>query len=76
LRWRLPRLAVAAVAWGLAAWVRPTRAVREQAALALAGSRPAPQRRAGAGHRRPAPLLQVRLDEKTSEIPVAQALLP
>jgi predicted transposase YbfD/YdcC len=89
LRWLLPRLAVAELAWGLAAWVRQTRLCGEQEPLALDGktvrgaavvqpdgTRQAPHLLSVSGHASQETLLQVRVDDKTTEIPVAQALLP
>ncbi len=88
-RWLLPRRSVAELAWGLAAWVRNTRPVREQEPLAFDGktvrgaavvqpdgTRQAPHLLSVSGHQRQETLLQVRVDGKTNEIPVAQALLP
>jgi len=88
-RWLLPRLSVAELEWALAGWVRATRAVWEQEALALDGktvrgaavphpdgTRTAPHLLSVSGHQSQATLLQVRVDGKTNEIPIAQALLP
>ncbi|HEY7951889.1 MAG TPA: ISAs1 family transposase, partial [Solirubrobacteraceae bacterium] len=87
-RWLLPRLSVAELEWALAGWVRASRAVWEREALALdgktvrgaAGRQPdgtstAPHLLSVSGHQSHATLLQVRVDGKTNEIPVAQALL-
>src|SRR5581483_5533875 len=80
-RWLLPRLRVAELEWGLAAWVRQTQACREQEALALDGktvrgaavvqpdgTRQAPHLLSVSGHSSQATLLQVRVDDKTNEI--------
>ena len=88
-RWLLPRLSVAELEWGLAAWVRHTRPVRDREPLALEGktvrgaavmqpdgTRQAPQLLSVSGHTSQETFLQVRVDGKTNEIPVAQALLP
>lgn len=88
-RWLLPRLSVAELEWALAGWVRATRAVWAQEALALDGktvrgaavlgpdgTRTAPHLLSVSGHQSRATLLQVRVDGKTNEIPIAQALLP
>ena len=88
-RWLLPRLRVAELEWGLAAWVRATQSVREHEPLALDGKtvrgaavvgpdgiREAPHLLSVSGHRSRATLLQVRVAGKTNEIPVAQAILP
>jgi DDE_Tnp_1-associated len=88
-RWLVPRLSVAELEWALAGWVRATRAVWEREAVALDGktvrgaavrqpdgTSSAPHLRSISGHERRATLLQVRVDGKTNEIPVAQALLP
>lgn len=88
-RWLLPRLSVAELEWALAGWVRAARVVRDREALALdgktvrgaavtqpAGTSRAPHLLSVSGHQSRATLLQVRVDDKTNEIPVAQALLP
>jgi predicted transposase YbfD/YdcC len=88
-RWLLPRLSVAELEWALAGWVRATRAVWEREAWALDGktvrgaavrqpdgTSSAPHLLSISGHESRATLLQVRVDGKTNEIPVAQALLP
>ena len=88
-RWLLPRLPVAELEWGLAAWVRHTRPAAEHEALALDGktvrgaavlqpdgTRQVPHLLSVSGQRSGETLLQVRVDDKTNEIPAAQALLP
>jgi predicted transposase YbfD/YdcC len=88
-RWLLPRLSVAELEWALAGWVRATRAVAEREALALDGktvrgaavpqpdgTSAAPHLLSVSGHQSQATLIQVRVDGKTNEIPIAQALLP
>jgi predicted transposase YbfD/YdcC len=88
-RWLLPRLTVAELEWGLAGWVHQTRSAGEQEPLALdgktvrgaavvqpAGTRQAPHLLSVSGHISQETLLQVRVEDKTNEIPVAQALLP
>jgi predicted transposase YbfD/YdcC len=88
-RWLLPRLRVAEFAWALAGWVRATRAAQAREALALDGktvrgaavlqpdgSSAAPHLLSVSGHTSQETLIQIRVDGKTNEIPVAQALLP
>jgi predicted transposase YbfD/YdcC len=88
-RWLLPRLPVAELEWALAGWVRATGRLADQEPLALDGktvrgaavlqpdgTRQAPHLLSVSGHLRQETLLQVRVDGKTNEIPVAQALLP
>jgi predicted transposase YbfD/YdcC len=88
-RWLLPRLSVAELEWALAGWVQATRAVHAQEALALDGktvrgaavmqpdgTSSAPHLLSVSGHQSQATLLQVRVDDKTNEIPIAQALVP
>jgi len=84
-RWLLPRLPVAALEGTLAAWVRHTRPRRDRAPLALDGKavrgaatvgRAAPHLLSVSTHRTQETLAQVRVADKTNEIPVAQALLP
>jgi predicted transposase YbfD/YdcC len=88
-RWLLPRLSVAELEWGLAGWRQATRPAVDQEPLALDGktvrgaavvqpdgTRQAPHLLSVSGHTSQETLLQVRVDGKTNEIPVAQALLP
>ena len=80
---------MAELEWGLAAWVRHTRPAAAEEALAFDGktvrgaavaqpdgTRQAPHLLSVSGHTSQETLLQVRVDDKTNEIPVAQALLP
>ena len=84
-RWLLPRLSVAELEWALAAWVRTTRPVRDREPLAFDGKvvrgagtadQPAPHMLSVSTHTTQETLVQVRVADKTNEIPVAQALLP
>lgn len=84
-RWLLPRLPVAEVEAALGAWVRQTRPLRDREPLALDGKtvrgaapegQPAPHLLSVSTHRTQETLAQVRVADKTNEIPVAQALLP
>jgi predicted transposase YbfD/YdcC len=84
-RWLLPRLPVAALESGLAAWVRHTRPRRDREPLALDGKtvrgaategQPAPHLLSVSTHQTQETLVQVRVADKTNAIPVAQALLP
>jgi predicted transposase YbfD/YdcC len=88
-RWLLPRLSVGELEWALAAWVRYTRPAVDREPLALDGktvrgaglvqpdgTRQAPHLLSVSSHTSQETLLQVRVDDKTNEIPVAQALLP
>jgi predicted transposase YbfD/YdcC len=81
----LPRLAVETLEWALAGWVRATRPADDTEPAALDGKtvrgartadQPAPHLLAVATHRTQETLVQVRVADKTNEIPVAQALLP
>jgi len=85
LRWLLPRLSVSELEWALASWVQQTRPLRDREPVALDGK--TVRGAATAGQRAPhllsvsthvsrETLLQVRVDEKTNEIPVARAVLP
>ncbi len=80
---------MAELEWALAGWVRATRAAREREALAFDGktvrgaalrnadgTSQAPHLLSVSGHESHETLIQVRVDGKTNEIPVAQALLP
>jgi len=84
-RWLLPRLSVAELEWAVAAWVRATRPVRDREPLAFDGKvvrgagttdRPAPHLLSVSTHTTQETLVQVRVADKTNEIPVAQTLLP
>jgi len=84
-RWLLPRLPVPAVEAALGAWVRQTRPTRDREPLALDGKtvrgaatadQPAPHLLSVSTHQTQETLAQVRVADKTNEIPVAQALLP
>jgi len=81
----LPRLAAAHVEAALAAWVRQTRPLRDHEPVAFDGkvvrgaitiTQPAPHLLSVSTHDTGETLLQVRVDDKTNEIPVAQAVLP
>ncbi len=81
----LPRLSIGHLEWALAAWVRATRSPKDSEPLAFDGktlrgagtrSQPAPQVLAFCTHETQEALLQVRVADKTNEIPVAQAALP
>ncbi len=81
----LPRLSVAHVERVLAAWVQQTRPRRDREPLALDGkvvrgartdTQAAPHLLSVSTHRTQETLVQVRVDDKTNEIPVAQDLLP
>ena len=73
------------IEWALARWVRATLTAAEEDAVALDGKtvrgaalpgQVAPHLLAFCTHESQETLLQVRVSEKTNEIPVAQALLP
>lgn len=81
----LPRLSAAHLEAALAAWVRQTRPRRDREPVAFDGkvvrgagtsTQPAPHLLSVSTHQTGETLLQVRVDDKTNEIPVAQALLP
>lgn len=81
----LPRLSSQQIEWVLARWVRATLIAVEEDAIALDGKtlrgaasreQVAPHLLAFSTHASQETLLQVRVSEKTNEIPVAQALLP
>lgn len=87
-RWLLPRLAAADLEWALAAWVRATRPAQDTEPVALDGktirgavrlqpdgTRQAPHLLSVSSQRTQETFLQVAVDGKTNEIPVAQALL-
>lgn len=81
----LPRLPVEHLEWALAGWVRATRPANDTEPIACDGktvrgagaaAQPAPHLLAVYTHRSQETLLQVRVADKTNEIPVAQAVLP
>lgn len=81
----LPRLSVEHLEWALAGWVRATRPAQDTEPAALDGKtvrgartadQPAPHLLTVYTHQSQETLVQVRVADKTNEIPVAQALLP
>jgi len=81
----LPRLSAAHLEAALAAWVRQTRPLRDREPVAFDGkvvrgavtiTQPAPHLLSVSTHETGETLLQVRVDDKTNEIPVAQEVLP
>ncbi len=81
----LPRVSAAHVERALATWVRQTRPVRDREPLAFDGktvrgartsTRAAPHLLSVSTHTTHETLAQVRVDDKTNEIPVAQDLVP
>jgi len=81
----LPRLSVAHVERALASWVQQTRPLRDREPLAFDGktvrgartqAQAAPHLLSVSTHTTHETLVQVRVDDKTNEIPVAQDLLP
>jgi len=81
----LPRLSAAHLEAALAAWVRQTRPLRDRAPVAVDGTvvrgavtitQPAPHLLSVSTHDTGETLPQVRVDDKTNEIPVAQAVRP
>jgi predicted transposase YbfD/YdcC len=81
----LPRLSAEHLEWALAGWVQATRPVEDAEPVALDGKtvrgagtseQPAPHLLAIYTHQSQETLVQVRVADKTNEIPVAQALLP
>src|SRR5437660_2666241 len=81
----LPRLSGGHIELALAAWVNATGPPSDEEAVALDGkavrgaaqaSHKAPQRLSFCTHTSQETLLQVRVSEKTNEIPIAKALLP
>jgi len=83
-RWLLPRLCADSLERVLAAWVQTTLVAQPDEAIALdgktlrgasSGEQEAPQLLAFCTHDSQETLLQVWIDEKTNEIPVAKALL-
>lgn len=84
-RWLFPQLDVPALERVLAAWVQATLVAKPDDPLALDGktvrgartdTEPAPHLLAFCTHQSHETVLQVAVDEKTNEIPVAQTLLP
>lgn len=79
----LPRLSAASLEWALAGWVLQTRPRADREPLALdgktvcgaAGTGRAPHLLSISGHESGETLIQVQVDAKTNEVPVAQALL-
>jgi predicted transposase YbfD/YdcC len=81
----LPRLSVGHLELVLAAWVRASRPTKDEEAVALDGKtvrgaatsgQKGPHLLAFCTHETQETLLQVRVSEKTNEIPIAQDLLP
>jgi len=81
----LPRLSAAHLEAALAAWVRQTRPLRERESVAFDGkvvrgavtiTQSAPHLLSITTHDTGETLLQVRVDDKTNEIPVAQEVVP
>ena len=81
----LPRLSVERLEWALAGWVRATRPVADTEPVALDGktvggagsaTQAAPHLLSVYTHTSQEVLVQVRVSEKTNEIPVAQSLVP
>lgn len=81
----LPRLSAECLEWAVAGWVRATRPAADTEALALDGktvrgagtaTQAAPHLLSVYTHTSQEVLIQVRVSEKTNEIPVAQALVP
>jgi predicted transposase YbfD/YdcC len=81
----LPLLDAQAIEVVLAAWVLSSRSPSDEEAVALDGKtlrgagtaqQPAPHWLAFCTHESQEPLLQVRVSEKTNEIPIAKAVLP
>jgi len=81
----LPRLSVAHIERALACWVQQTRPLRDREPLALDGkvvrgartaTQAAPQLLSVSTHTTQETRVQVRISDKTNEIPVAQELLP
>ena len=81
----LPRLSAAHLEAALAAWARRTRPLRDREPVALDGTvvrgavtitQPAPHLLSVSTHETGETLLQVRVGDKTNEIPIAQEVLP
>ena len=84
-RWLLPRLSITALETLLSCWVRATLNPTSSSPIALDGKvvrgaktadKTAPHLLSFRTHDEQETLLQVRVEDKTNEIPVAQALLP
>jgi hypothetical protein len=84
-RWLLPQLDACAIERVLGSWVQATTTVPADEPLALdgktvrgarAGEQTAPHLLAFCTHHSQETFWQVRVDEKTNEIPVAKAVLP
>src|SRR6266550_2097865 len=84
-RYLLPRLSVEHLEWALADWMRATLVAQADEPIALdgksirgatTGEQKAPHLLSFCTHHSQEILLQVRVDEKTNEIPIAQQLLP
>jgi len=81
----LPRISVEHLEWALADWIRATLVAEADEPIALdgksirgarTGEQKAPHLLSFCTHHSQEILLQVRVDEKTNEIPIAQHLLP
>jgi DDE_Tnp_1-associated len=81
----LPRLSAEHLEWALADWLRATLQAKEDEPIALdgksvrgaaQGEQKAPHLLSFCTHHTQEILVQVRVDEKTNEIPIAQLLLP
>lgn len=81
----LPRLDAAHLEWALSGWILTTRARTDREAVALDGKvlcgagetgAPAPHLLSVSTHETKETLIQLRIADKTNEIPVAQAVLP
>lgn len=84
-RYLLPRLSAEQVEWALADWMRATLSAAPDEPIALDGKtvrgaataeQKAPHLLSFCTHQSQEILLQVRVEEKTNEIPIAQQLLP
>jgi predicted transposase YbfD/YdcC len=84
-RYLLPRISVEHLEWALADWIRATLVAAADEPIALdgksirgatTGEQKAPHLLSFCTHHSQEILLQVRVDEKTNEIPIAQQVLP
>jgi predicted transposase YbfD/YdcC len=84
-RYLLPRISAEHLEWALADWIRATLVAQVDEPIALdgksirgatTGEQKAPHLLSFCTHHSQEILLQVRVDEKTNEIPIAQQLLP